>query len=81
MKQVRMLTDYPVFGVTVPANTAPVLPDATADAIIAVGAADDDPGAVAYAVGLGLPVPEGLPTEPEPAEPEPAEPAPKGAKG
>ena len=60
--KVRILTDHTVHGVVLPANSAPDLPEALAEELVAQGAADAEPAAVAYAETLGIAAPA-LPDE------------------
>jgi hypothetical protein len=75
--KVRILSAVPVAGVLLPVDCVPDLDPTVAENLVASGAADAHPDAVAYAEGIGIAVPE-LPPEnvlqpaPEPAEAPPA---------
>lgn len=60
--KIRILAATPFAGVTLPCDCVPDLADAAAAELVALGAADDNAAAVAYAETLGVPVPE-LPAE------------------
>jgi len=71
--KVRILSAVPVAGVLLPVDCVPDLDPTVAEHLVASGAADAHPDAVAYAESIGVAVPE-LPPESVPqAAPEPAE--------